>query len=67
MLNHLHSHNILITVDKEHGFRSRHSCESQHIITIHNLLTSVDRERHVDIVFFQNIQHSIPSSADVVT
>ena len=47
MLNHLDSHNIL--TDKQHGFRSGHSCESQLIITIHDLLTSVDGGRCVDL------------------
>ena len=40
IVKHMLNHNIL--TDKQHGFRSRHSCESQLINTIHDLLTSVD-------------------------
>ena len=58
MLNHLDSHNIL--TDKQHGFRSRHSCEFQLIITIHGLLTSVDGGRCVDIGFFSRHSPRFP-------
>lgn len=47
ILDHLDTHDIL--TDKQHGFRSGHSCESQLIITIHDLLASVDVGERVDI------------------
>ncbi len=44
---HLDDHNILSHL--EHGFRSRHSCESQLIIALHNLLRYYDNKSDVYI------------------
>ena len=48
ILIHLEKHNIL--TDLQHGFRSGHSCESQLIITLNDLLESFDNKDQVDMV-----------------
>ncbi len=49
--HHVHEHlddcNILSHL--QHGFRSRHSCESQLITTLHDLLWHYDNKSQVDI------------------
>ena len=40
---------ILIISDKQHGFRKGHSCETQLITTVNDLLASADVGNHVDI------------------
>ena len=47
MLRHFDDENIIS--DKRHGFRKGHSCETQLITTVNNLLTSGDVGNHVDI------------------
>jgi len=47
VLLHLDDHNILTKT--QHGFRKGHSCESQLIITAHELLKLSDRKTQVDI------------------
>ena len=42
MRDHMDQHKIL--VDCQHGFRSRHSCESQLIITVHDLASSLNQK-----------------------
>ena len=42
ILDHLESYNILTSF--QHGFRSGHSCESQLIITLHDLMSNYDRK-----------------------
>ena len=42
-MKHLDKHNIL--VDIQHGFRRRRSCESQLIITTHNLAAILNRKQ----------------------
>ena len=48
ILVHLEKHKIL--TDLQHGFRSGHSCESQLIITLNDLLQSFDNKQQVDMV-----------------
>ena len=49
ILDHLEKHNIL--VDNQHGFRSGHSCDSQLILTIHDIVTAADMGNRVDMIF----------------
>ena len=44
---HLDSYNILTTL--QHGFRSRHSCESQLVTTIHDITKRFDSKKQIDI------------------
>ena len=44
---HLDKHSILSSL--QHGFRSRHSCESQLLITAHDLGNSYNEKKQVDI------------------
>ena len=48
ILSHLEHHNILTNL--QHGFRSGHSCESQLIITLNDLLEAYDNKDQVDMV-----------------
>ena len=48
ILIHLESHDIL--TDKQHGFRSGHSCESQLLITAHDLIQNFDQNLQTDVV-----------------
>ena len=41
-------HNIL--TDAQHGFRKKRSCESQLIVTLHNLAKSLDEKSQVDVI-----------------
>ena len=44
---HLDSNNILTTL--QHGSRSRHSCESQLVTTIHDIMKRFDSKKQIDI------------------
>ena len=44
---HLDKHKILSTV--QHGFRARHSCETQLLTTIQDLASSWDRKEQIDV------------------
>ena len=46
-ITHLEQHNIL--VDYQHGFRRRRSCESQLLITAHDLASILDDHAQVDV------------------
>ena len=46
-MKHLDNHSIL--VDIQHGFRRRRSCESQLIITSHNLATILNQHSQADV------------------
>jgi hypothetical protein len=46
--NHLEKHGIL--TDKNHGFRSGHSCETQLLTTMHDLLKSNDAKTQTDVI-----------------
>ena len=48
LLEHLEFYDIGLLTDKQHGFRSGHSCESQLLITTHDLLTPADEGDRVD-------------------
>ena len=45
--NHLDKHNILSPY--QHGFRYKHSCESQLLITTHDLMKHHDKKHQVDV------------------
>ena len=44
---HLENHSILSSI--QHGFRKRHSCESQLLITSHDLMSYFDQKVTVDV------------------
>ena len=46
-MNHLENNNIL--VDYQHGFRRRRSCESQLLITSHDLATILNKHSQADV------------------
>ena len=48
MLNHIHKHQVLTSLN--HGFRSGYSCETQLVVTAHDLLNFYDQNRQVDVV-----------------
>ena len=58
--DHLDRHNILPTL--QHGFRKRHSCESQLLTTLQDLLSLHDRGVQVDLVVldFANAFDTVP-------
>ena len=45
--NHFDKYNIL--TDRNHGFRTGHSCESQLLTTTHDLFSSLEKGKQVDI------------------
>ncbi|KAK6167720.1 hypothetical protein SNE40_021683 [Patella caerulea] len=47
LMTHLENHNILTNL--QHGFRAKHSCESQLLITTHDIMNMYDRKQQVDI------------------
>ena len=47
ILQHLEKHNILTKF--QHWFRSGHSCETQLILTTHDLLTTHDTGKRIDL------------------
>jgi hypothetical protein len=47
MMKHLEKHNVLTSLN--HGFRSGYSCETQLVVTIHDMLQSFDQGKQVDI------------------
>ena len=48
MLNHLDKHQVLTSLN--HGFRSGYSCETQLVVTTHDLLNFYDQNKQVDSV-----------------
>ena len=48
MLNHLDKDQVLTSLN--HGFRSGYSCETQLVVTAHDLLNFFDQNRQVDVV-----------------
>ena len=48
ILKHLEKYSILTPL--QHGFRSGHSCESQLIVTMHDITTTYDRKIQTDMV-----------------
>ena len=47
-MDHLDKHNIL--TDQQHGFRKRHSCETQLIQTFHDLSNAHDKRTQTDVI-----------------
>ena len=47
-MDHLDRHQILC--DEQHGFRSKQSCESQLILTVHDLAKTLDKQKQTDVV-----------------
>ena len=47
MMKHLEKHNVLTSLN--HGFRSGYSCQTQLVVTIHDILQSFDKGKQVDI------------------
>jgi len=45
---HLESYNIL--TDRQHGVRSRRSCETSLLTTIHDLTSTLDKNRQIDVI-----------------
>ena len=48
MLNHLDKHQVLTSLN--HGFRSGYSCETQLVVTTHDLLNYYDQNKQMDTV-----------------
>ena len=48
MLNHLDKHQVLTSLN--HGFCSGYSCETQLVVTVHDLLNFFDQNIQVDVV-----------------
>jgi hypothetical protein len=48
ILNHLEQHNILTSL--QHGFRSGYSCETQLLITVHDIVQAFDKKKQTDMV-----------------
>ena len=48
IMNHFDVHSIL--TDKQHGFRRKHSTESQLILTVNDLTKSLNNKKQVDLV-----------------
>ena len=57
---HLDRHGILTPAN--HGFRSRHSCESQLLLTTHDLLQKIDQGDQVDLAIldFSKVFDTVP-------
>ena len=53
---------VSVLTDKQHGFRSKHSCESQLILTVHDLASSLDNRSQINMVImdFSKAFDSIP-------
>ena len=64
VMDHFDKYSIL--TDKQHGFRSKNSCESQLILTVHDLAKSLDSRSQIDVVimffffFFSIAFDSVP-------
>ena len=58
ILNHLDEHKIL--ADSRHGFRKRRSCDTQLLLTCHDLSSVVNDCGQVDILFWTLLRLSIP-------
>ena len=47
-----HYDKFTILTDKQHGFRLKRSCETQLVVTIDDIASTVDDESQVDIILF---------------
>ena len=52
LLEHIVSSNIMqhILTDAQHGFRQRRSCESQLILTVHDLAQGIEDQQQLDVI-----------------
>ena len=50
--DHLDQYNVLC--EEQHGFRSKHSCESQLVQTIHDLALALDNRKQTDVVIMDS-------------
>ena len=48
MLSHFEQHHVL--TDLQHGFRKGRSCETQLLLTIHDIMQQYDNKHQVDII-----------------
>ena len=48
VMKHLDHHKILS--DYQHGFRKRRSCDTQLVITLHDLTRAIDQKKSVDVI-----------------
>ena len=48
IIKHCNTHNII--TDRQHGFRTQHSCESQLIITTEEIQRKLDKRKQVDMI-----------------
>ena len=61
--NHLVKHNILTKF--QHGFRYKHSCETQLIITVDDIFKHYDKKKQIDVIIldfskaFDKVSHSL--------
>jgi hypothetical protein len=46
-MKHLDTHTIL--TDSQHGFRTKRSCETQHILTLEDILKTTSKGKQIDI------------------
>ena len=51
VMNHLEQHKILS--DQQHGFRKRRSCESQLVLTVQDLATSLEVGEQIDAILLE--------------
>jgi hypothetical protein len=49
VMKHLDRNNML--TDAQHGFRKRRSCESQLILTVNDIASSMDLKEQIDLIF----------------
>ena len=59
-MNHFDQYSVL--TDKQHGFRSKHSTESQLILTTHDMAKSLNSKSQVDMIIMD-----FSKAFDVVT
>ena len=59
-MEHLNSNNILI--EKQHGFRSQHSCVTQLISLVEDLSCALDQQKQTDVILldFAKAFDSVP-------
>ena len=59
-MKHLDRNNIL--TDAQHGFRKRRSCESQLILTVKDLASSMDLKEQIDLIllYFSKAFDKVP-------
>ena len=60
IMTHFDTHSVL--TDKQHGFRNKHSCETQLIMTVNDLALSLDNKSQTDMIImdFSKAFDSVP-------